>query len=71
MAKFRWERFKTWQGILVTIGVLMVTGGFILFLLNVPGAGWVEFVGVVLALGFNPEARKAIRDLFTRSDAPK
>ena len=56
------------------IGVLMAIGGFILYLLNVPGAGWVQFVGIVgiiLALGFNPEVRKAFRDLFIWSDSPK
>jgi len=69
--KFHWERFKTWQGIVVMIGVLMAIGGFILYLLNVPGAGWVQFVGIILALGFNSEVRKALRDLFIWSDSPK
>ena len=53
------------------IGVLMAIGGFILYLLNVPGAGWVQFVGIILALGFNSEVRKALRDLFIWSDSPK
>ena len=69
--KFHWERFKTWQGIVVMIGVLMAIGGFILYLLNVPGAGWVQFVGIILALGFNSEVRKVFRDLFIWSDSPK
>ena len=69
--KFHWERLKTWQGIVVVIGALMAIGGFILYLLNIPGAGWVQFVGVILALGFNSGVRKAFRDLFIWSDSPK
>ena len=69
--KFHWERFKTWQGIVVVIGALMAIGGFILYLLNVPGAGWVQFVGVILALGFSSGVRKEFRDLFVWSDSPK
>ena len=69
--KFHWERLKTWQGIVVVIGALMAIGGFILYLLNVPGAGWVQFVGVILALGFSSGVRKAFRDIFVWSDSPK
>ena len=69
--RFHRERFKIWQRIVVVIGALMATGGFILYLLNVPGAGWVQFVGVILALGFSSGVRKAFRDLFIWSDSPK